>query len=457
MSEIDPSNGAADDTELEARLRRALTSAMEDVVGDQRLDAEVQKRRATARTRQTGMRWTAAAAVLVLLAGSITLVTLERNSTKHPTIVFTGTTTSTGLDNPTSTTQVTRPPEGTWTPIPAAPITGRSGSASAKVWTGTELIIWGMGGGTNEFVGTRQGAAYSPSRKMWRPIAVAPLAPTNTAAVWTGTEMIVGPATEKDGSTSSNQAPGSRGDSFYAAYDPVADSWRIIPGGPLEADAGQPLLWTGTRLIVSGDPYNPRTSSALDPITGAITQLPEVPSSGATSTGRPSDASGGGFLNLDGGQVAARGGGPTASASLYISNPSLSSWVSQPQHATKLGVDLMTVWTGDELVSVPYAVEPEAQNNSVAYNPKTKQWRDLDAALPIVARTDEARWLQQGALAAGHFVFTAYGVLDTDTNRWTLPAIPPDPTTDAIVVWTGSQVLVWSGIDKRDTGWAYAP
>ena len=94
MSEIDPSNGAADDTELEARLRRALTSAMEDVVGDQRLDAEVQKRRATARTRQTGMRWTAAAAVLVLLAGSITLVTLERNSTKHPTIVFTGTTTS---------------------------------------------------------------------------------------------------------------------------------------------------------------------------------------------------------------------------------------------------------------------------------------------------------------------------------------------------------------------------
>ena len=62
------------------------------------------------------------------------------------------------------------------------------------------------------------------------------------AVAWTGTEMIVW---------------GGRVDnSFYydgAAYNPVSDTWRVLPTAPGGFDARDPIMvWTGHEAVVSG-------------------------------------------------------------------------------------------------------------------------------------------------------------------------------------------------------------
>ncbi|MEX0827175.1 MAG: PQQ-binding-like beta-propeller repeat protein [Acidimicrobiia bacterium] len=118
------------------------------------------------------------------------------------------------------------------------------------VWTGSELIAWGLAHDFGESFGV--GVAFEPTTETWRSLPPTPLPATSGSdgsqgsqgAVWTGTQMIVWTGwigSEWDDPTTA-----------ILAYDPVADSWSPLEPAPVRG-AGlwqNPLIWTGTQLVV---------------------------------------------------------------------------------------------------------------------------------------------------------------------------------------------------------------
>lgn len=150
-----------------------------------------------------------------------------------------------------------------WAVLATAPVDGRF--RPTGVWTGDELLVFG--GSEPEpadphVVGTATGAAYDPAGDTWRLLPPAPI-PGRLAhsAVWTGDEMIVWGGSETD-SAHDVLADG-------AAYDPAADSWRLLPEAPLAARADHHAAWVGGRMVVlggqvrtSGSSWDPRLDTA---------------------------------------------------------------------------------------------------------------------------------------------------------------------------------------------------
>jgi hypothetical protein len=153
--------------------------------------------------------------------------------------------------------------------LPPAPITAHN--ASALVWTGAEMIVWG--GTVNDqpcCSESQEGAAFDPAAGSWRQIAPPPDdVVTPAVVVWTGTEMLV----FSDGSP----------ESVSAAYDPAADTWRLIANPPVPASAA---LWVGDAAVLLPDPdvnddgYDDAPSPpgyAYDPTTDQWRRLAEGP------------------------------------------------------------------------------------------------------------------------------------------------------------------------------------
>lgn len=129
-----------------------------------------------------------------------------------------------------------------WSELPAAPIAGRIGAATA--WTGTEMLIWGgqNSKGDKDF---GDGAAYNPATGQWRTLSASPLnARVPAAWVWTGSDLFIW--------------GGDKGQRDGALYDPATDSWRSVPAppptpaatgpttGPLQATA----VWSGRDVLL---------------------------------------------------------------------------------------------------------------------------------------------------------------------------------------------------------------
>ncbi len=158
--------------------------------------------------------------------------------------------------------------EQTWRCLPAAPV---HASNAAGVWTGTEVIIWGGGGG----------AAYDPATDTWRSLPDTPVAARTPAAhVWTGRQMIVWSDVDR-----------SRPHEDGAIYDPDADSWTEMSPAPIALNVAE-AAWTGTEMIVVGarqDGNNHATTEyaiglAYNPATDIWRELPASPLSPQAST-----------------------------------------------------------------------------------------------------------------------------------------------------------------------------
>jgi hypothetical protein len=187
-----------------------------------------------------------------------------------------------GLDRTRESTPARHPPPTgeSASPAPAgsdesAPPGWRRGSPgplfhrdfAAQVWTGTELVVWGgdPDGDT--------GAAYDPKADAWRAIAPAPIpARCQGASAWTGREVLVwGRACR----LTPGPSPGrSRYATAGAAYDPAADTWRMLPTGPIEAGSLATSVWTGGELVVL-NPVSP--TGVFDPARGRWRTLPPLP------------------------------------------------------------------------------------------------------------------------------------------------------------------------------------
>ena len=142
-------------------------------------------------------------------------------------------------------------------------------SGHSAVWTGSEMIVWGI----NAFTRQSTGAIYNPASDTWRPMSTngMPTPRRGQAAVWNGSRMIVW------GGKPEGEPWGiSQGNGMGAMYDPVSDNWQPISsagapwGGetlaPSDGERSSEIMWTGSRLIaVPINSYNYFTESYLQP------------------------------------------------------------------------------------------------------------------------------------------------------------------------------------------------
>jgi hypothetical protein len=147
------------------------------------------------------------------------------------------------------------PEAGTWRTVPNAPITEASGGV--YVWTGSEIVAWG--GGERDDSRGRAGAAYDPTSDSWRVITEAPIGLNHADGVWTGREVVV------LGSSLNGRNIATTDTAVGAAYDPAADTWRMLPPSNLSPQATA-AAWANGRLVaydyeVRWQAYDPETDA----------------------------------------------------------------------------------------------------------------------------------------------------------------------------------------------------
>jgi hypothetical protein len=277
-----------------------------------------------------------------------------------------------------------RPASDTWRRLPPGP--GRKGAfegSEAAVWTGKEMLAWGV-----------TTAAFNPLTRHWRALPASPIAgrAAPTLVVWTGRQMI-------------GWGGGCCGEAAAdgATYSPRTNSWQKLPAGPL-AGRYASGAWTGRDLIIAGG-SNPdgkvfADAAAYIPATNSwrqIASLP-IPLAGAVAT-------------WDGHELLLIGGRTTVAGRLrlvtkgFAYNPAANRWRRLP--SMRQGrVGQTVVWTGHQLLI----------------------------------------WGGQ-TLHAGKWVAPAHGAaFNPARNRWSpLPTSPLRGRITPTAVWTGHQMIIWGG------------
>lgn len=164
-----------------------------------------------------------------------------------------------------------------WSPMAAAPALFEARKSHSMVWTGTELLIWG---GLAKSSAKRDGVRWSLATNTWKAMSSPPASILNRyghAAVWTGSRMIIWSGEDY---TSNALVDG-------AAYDPVTDSWTVIPAAPISGRSRPGRVWTGKQMIVWGGDdkmsFGAADGAAFDPAANKWSKLPDAPISGRSS------------------------------------------------------------------------------------------------------------------------------------------------------------------------------
>jgi hypothetical protein len=241
-----------------------------------------------------------------------------------------------------------------WSDLTQAPF---ERSSAVWLWTGSLLLVWG-GDTDYDAVHHDDGAIYDPVEDTWRVVPPGPLDGRSApAAVWTGEEALVwgGIAGEPKGDG--------------AAFDPAERSWRLLPEGPLTPRLPAAAVWTGRELLVWGD-TNRFTAAldgaAFDPGTNGWRSLPRAPRAlnEVTAVWTGSEMIVLGAL-LDGGNHSTT---ETARAIAY--RPAADAWRELPPPPLSPQASA-AVWTGGELIAWDYDLA------AAAYDPATDGWTRL--------------------------------------------------------------------------------
>lgn len=275
------------------------------------------------------------------------------------------------------------PATNTWRKLPPGPGPAQAMEGGYRaVWTGTEMLGWGLG----------LDGAYNPATNHWRRLA----GPTWSGSIWTGRQVL----TWGGGCCGENSAEG-------AAYTPATDTWQKLPPAPL-AGRHAPMAWTGKELVIAGGFTTEgryfADAAAYNPSTRTWRQLPPMPEPRARAT-----------ATWDGREVLVVGGSaPPNNVRPYVRlytdgvayNPATNRWRHLPAMGDTGRISHTAVWTGSQLL---------------VWGGQT-------------SRADA--WV-----TAPHGV--AY---DPATNRWSaLPKSVLRGRTGHVAVWTGAQMLIWGG------------
>jgi len=227
--------------------------------------------------------------------------------------------------------------------------------------------------------------------------------------------------------------------------------WESLPEAPISARFQQASVWTGDEMIVFGG-YDGAGGGSADgaaaysPATGSWRRLADP----------PDDVSGAPVAVWTGSEVVAFGGPPEGGTHGAVYDPQADEW--RPVASSVLGTAVSSVthanWTGTQVLLVG-ASGPRGERGAALYDPATDRWTglpDAPEALPegkavwtgselVVVGTDEG----SGSRAPQRLYALA---LDPATARWrTLPDAPLAARGQALVAWTGSEIVVAGGHD----------
>ena len=286
-----------------------------------------------------------------------------------------------------------------WTvlPIDGSSPSPRTGAVTA--WTGSKLIVWGGEGG-GKVVG--DGALLDPVAGRFSPMTStgAPSPRKIAAAAWTGSRLVVFSGV-------------GEGDDWIAGckmcgggiYDPATDQWvRLATEGA--PDRATRLFWTGKRVIagVSGDALFDPAANRWEP-TGDRAALSMLGSLGYASW-----IEGDRFVTL---------AGPGRSGA--VADLDLRSWE-----------------------TVPPVTFPDREGYGGYFIADDRRLLELKLGrLYPPARLTNRDEVQGGWMAT----------VSGRQHRWEIAQIPelnsPPSLVGGVIVWTGSQLIVWGGMDRQ--------
>lgn len=264
------------------------------------------------------------------------------------------------------------------------------------------------------------------------------------AAVWTGTEVVIWGGDSSDG-------PRADG----AGYDPRHDSWRVLGESPLSARNAPAAVWTGRAVLFwggNGEGVDHADGAAYDPAEDTWRRIADAP---MPSAGRP-------IAVWTGTEMIAFAGFNSRKAASY--DPAVDRWRVLPDLPGQLLAPTPTVaWTGTRVIAVVgspveaatiYGLEPGGTTWTAL--PRLVGWPRLVGGQVQLAWTGERLLAVAGGVAA---------VLDTDADTWVGVAEAPTeaPLGDPTAVWTGTELLLWSGgaeaflVDPSRRTWRTTP
>ncbi len=307
---------------------------------------------------------------------------------------------------------------------------------------------------------TAAGAETDAIDGTWLSMARSPLGAQHPAAAWTGDALVVvDPVTAR-----------------AASYDPVEDAWVELDPAPAPFSTFDTSTWTGTELMIfpdrlSGDPMAlepaANTWRVLSPMPSDIYSIRSSPSGPMTRSCSPVAAHHRLRRTIPWKTRGARCPAQEASGSSALRGPALRSLPRRRERATG-SRSSFPPWidtTGDWTAAAPGPVSPAVgpglwvdgvlaylrtddeiagPESDAAYDPASDAWRPLVPACGVY--TIEA-------VAAGSVIVLGTGraamdVATGECGRFEQPAA--GIYGGGVRVWTGDEVLFWSGIKSLD-------
>jgi N-acetylneuraminic acid mutarotase len=331
--------------------------------------------------------------------------------------------------------------DDTWTPTSLANAPAGRDTREVKIWTGSEMVVWGGYNGIDGDLNT--GGRYNPSSDSWTATSMvnAPVRREEHTAVWTGSEMIVWGGSSQGGYLNT----GGR-------YNPSSDSWTAtsIANAPAAREY-HTAVWTGSQMIVwggfGGGPGFLNTGGRYDPNTDSWTTT--------STTGAP-DGRISHTAVWTGSEMIVWGG----AGFVYFNtggryNPSTDSWTAtNTAGAPAERTGHTAVWTGTQMIvwgGTPDGVN--GLNTGGRYNSGADSWTATSTANAPAARTfHTAVWAGSRMIVWGGWdasnSFNTGGIYNPTTNSWTATSTigAPDGRISHTAVWTGNQMIAWGGL-----------
>jgi len=289
------------------------------------------------------------------------------------------------------------------------------------------------------------------------------------------TMVVVVAACSSSRSVTTTSSPGSTTSTTQAPPTTIpadAGTWRLTSAAPVSADV--PWGWTGSELLVGGggccDDVGTVDLATYTPPSDLWGRLPAPPltsrgTAAGTWTGTEMIVAGG-LASPDGTQHNAA---PVTDGAAW--NPTTGTWRPiAPLPVPLAGRTHDSFWTGTELLvwssDPPEGSTPGAEQ-FLAYDPASDSWRILptsglstrQGAVVVWAGTQLFVW---GGLDTSQVPLADGARFDPATSTWLrLPRAPVPARGYAAAVWTGSQVLIWGGQSGPETqvgqGVSYTP
>lgn len=344
---------------------------------------------------------------------------------------------------------------GAWEPIAESDLSREAVAVrgfDAADYADGELFVWSASPGRG-FVYDVPGNTWHETSAVNRPAAL-----LGASAVWAnGRVLLWGQA---NGHTSG------------ARYDPSADAWSPMSSAGAPAPRLQHVtVWTGARMIVWGgaNSLDPRGGDRVDgglydPTADQWAALPTENAPGPRA--RQSAVWTGSAMIVWGGQDAH--GQPLADGASF--DPATNAWTPLPKDGDvpKARFAHSAVWIGSEMfvwgglctLDVAAATTAPCTDGS-AYDPVKQTWRSISlhdaatgrfASAAVWTGSQVVLWSGSGGSDDGYR-------WEPTRDAWTrmTKTRAPAPRGNAFAFWTGDRMLVWGGAEAPATGGFYRP